>query len=72
VPSTLRASGWRPKNAARHRSSAPNGGWSSYIRISSRMTSFSVLKSSTRSAGRIIRASSAVASSCWGGRTAAW
>ena len=36
---------------ARHLSSAPNGGWSSYIWISSRITCFSVWKSSSRSDG---------------------
>ncbi len=46
---------------ARHFSSAPNGGWSSYIWISSRITFFSVSKSSSRSEGRRMSASSSTA-----------
>ena len=45
-----------PKCAALHLSSAPNGGWSSYIWISSMITFFSVSKSSSRSDGRMMSA----------------
>ena len=61
VPRMLRPSGWEPKWAAMHFSCAPNGGWSSYLAISSRITSFSVSKSAGRSAGRRMSLSSSTA-----------
>ncbi len=52
VPSTLRASGCRPKCSSLIRSSMPKGGWSRYILISSRITFFSMMMKASETANR--------------------